>query len=166
VGSQRSTPKWNELREALWCRSDGLCEVSGLPLDFDTFDAHHRRPKQMGGTYRPDTDTLPNLIALHPIVHNGNPASVHQAPSWSRPRGYLLHANVDVLETMPMLYRGRHWVVLMPDGTLCVPEGSSQAYLHRQLAAADVANLAVMSTDQQRRKLGYGHSSRGRSQYR
>jgi hypothetical protein len=97
-------------------RSNGYCEVSGVPLDFDTFDAHHRRNKQMGGTYRLDTDTLANLIAVDPIVHNGHRNSVHQAAGWSRPRGYLLHGN-SVPSEEPILYKGRTWLVLHADGT-------------------------------------------------
>lgn len=113
---KRPPPNWKELRDRLWTRSNGFCEVSGVPLDFDTFDAHHRRPKQMGGTYRLDTDTLANLIAVDPIVHNGHANSVHQSPGWSRPRGYLLHGNTAPDEE-PLLYQGRTWLILRANGT-------------------------------------------------
>jgi hypothetical protein len=76
----------------------------------------YRRNKQMGGTYRLDTDTLANLIAVDSIVHNGHRNSVHQAPGWSRPRGYLLHGN-SVPGDEPILYKGRTWLVLHADGT-------------------------------------------------
>jgi hypothetical protein len=114
--AKRPAPNWRELRERLWMRSNGYCEVSGVPLDFDTFDAHHRRNKQMGGTYRLDTDTLANLIAVDPIVHNGHRNSIHQAPLWSRPRGYLLHGN-SVPGDEPILYRGQTWLLLNAGGT-------------------------------------------------
>lgn len=112
---KRAKPDWTHLREELWTRSGGFCEVTGVVLDFETFDAHHRRNKQMGGTYRPDTDTLPNLIAVDPLVHNGTPNSIHQNPAWSRPRGYLLHA-VAVPIHAPILYRGHTWSLLPEDG--------------------------------------------------
>lgn len=150
---KRPVPNWKVLREALWTRCDGRCEVTGLALDFETFDLHHRRPKGMGGTYRPATDTPVNLLALDPTVHNGSPRSVHQAPSWSRPRGYLLHAGVldDDLVDTPLLYRGLYWAVL-GDDDFKIMDRRSQDYLNRVLTIADqVAQDALSESDQYRR---------------
>lgn len=113
---KRERANWKILRAALWQRSGGRCEASGLALDPDTFDAHHRRPKGMGGTYRPDTDTLPNLIALDPQVHNGGPRSVHGRRSWSEERGYLIPKHEDDVTLWPIHLHGRTWVFLLPDG--------------------------------------------------
>jgi hypothetical protein len=120
MAKHRPAANWDKLSEALWKRSGGFCEVSGRPLHFETFDRHHRRPRGMGGTSQPMTDSLPNLIALDPEVHNGAPWSVHQKPSWSRPRGYLLpksFSDEQMLEA-PMLYHGKIWVVLGQDGDI------------------------------------------------
>lgn len=114
--AKRSRPDWAKLREALWLRSGGHCEVSGLPLRFDGFDAHHRRPKGMGGTYRPDTDTLPNLLALDPAVHNGGPGSVHADRPWSEDRGWLLPKGTALALSWPVWLWQRRWVVLTPEG--------------------------------------------------
>lgn len=108
---------WALLREQLWERSHGLCEVSGVRLDYEAFDAHHRRPKGMGGTDREDKDWLSNLLATDPAVHNGGPQSVHGRPTWSRPRGYLLPKNVPWAGMVPVLYRGRFWFMLGDDLT-------------------------------------------------
>lgn len=118
---RRPRANWKALREALWTRSGGRCEVSGKPLDPDTFDAHHRRNKGMGGTYRPDTDTLPNLLALDPIVHNGGPGSVHDNRMVSGPRGWLVpKLSTDALNMLPVLvWAGpglRQWVLLSDAG--------------------------------------------------
>lgn len=113
---KRDTPNWTALREALWERSKGLCEVSGQPLDPAGFDAHHRRPKGMGGTYRPDTDTLVNLLALAPYVHNMDPRSVHLDPTWSRPRGYLVAKNTARVDLVPVLHHSGIWVLLTHKG--------------------------------------------------
>jgi hypothetical protein len=139
---KRQDPKWRELSEALWTRCNGFCEVTGVPLDYDTFDRHHRRPKAMGGTYRADTDTLVNLIAVDPIVHNGHAASIHQAPSWSRPRGYLLRQTDDPAE-YPILRHGRTWVVLTVDGQAVELSTSHQRYWTARLRAEEAvaANL-------------------------
>jgi len=133
MGKKRADPNWRQLRETLWVRCDGFCEVSGRPLDFETFDAHHRRPKGMGGTYRPDTDTAANLLALDPEVHNGASWSVHQRPSWSRPRGYLLRNVVEEARLEPLLYRGRTWMILDEEGTMGELSNRSQRYLWRTL---------------------------------
>jgi hypothetical protein len=111
----RPKANWKQIRKVLWERSDGFCEVSGLPLDFDTFDAHHRRKKGMGGTSRLDTDSLPNLLALDPGVHNHGPRSVHALSTLSLQAGWLLHQDADPAKA-PVMYRKREWVVLLPDG--------------------------------------------------
>lgn len=81
---------WSVVREQLWERCDGRCEVSGQPLDRDTFDAHHRRNKGMGGTSRADVDDLDNLLALDPVIHNGGPQSVHGRRRWAEEHGFLI----------------------------------------------------------------------------
>jgi hypothetical protein len=109
--AKRARANWSALREALWTRSGGRCEVSGKPLDIDTFDAHHRRNKGMGGTSRPDTDTLPNLLALDPIVHNGGPGSVHADRPRSEAYGWLVpKLSTDALHMRrALLYTGGGW---------------------------------------------------------
>lgn len=88
--TKRPTPNWKALRDLLYRRACGRCEVSGVRLDFDTFDLHHRRNKGMGGTSRPDTDLPGNLLALDPIVHNGGPGSVHAHRIISEGYGWLV----------------------------------------------------------------------------
>ena len=110
--------KLSAQREPLWERCGGLCEVSGRPLDFDTFDMHHRRNKGMGGTDRPDVDELWNLLALHPDVHNGGPQSVHGRRQWSEARGYLVPKHVNEVILWPVYLHGlmpahvQRWVLL------------------------------------------------------
>jgi hypothetical protein len=107
----RPKPNWPRLRRTLWQRCNGRCEVTGIPLDFDTFDAHHRRLKGMGGTSRPDTDLLSNLLALDPIVHNGGPTSVHGSPIRSLGNGWLLHQAATPRLEPVLLYNGlRVWL--------------------------------------------------------
>jgi hypothetical protein len=136
MGKKRTDPRWGHLREVLWTRSGGFCEISGWSLDFETFDAHHRRPKGIGGTYRELTDSPANLLALLPLVHNIHPKSVHGAPAWSRPRGYLLPGNWsdETMLASPVLYRGHTWMILQQEGELAQPNGRAQAYYWRQLA--------------------------------
>lgn len=67
----------------------------------------------MGGTYRPDTDTLPNLLALRPDVHNGPPDAVHMRRQWSEEHGYLLPLSIPLASAWPVLLFGRRWVYLL-----------------------------------------------------
>lgn len=107
---------WGPVRAQLLERCGGYCEVSAQPLDPDTFDVHHRRLKGMGGTSRADVHDLDNLLALAPFVHNLSPDSVHGAPAWSRPRGYLLSKNVNHPGSHPVLLQGERWVLLTKSG--------------------------------------------------
>jgi hypothetical protein len=104
------------LREAVYRRAGGQCEVSGIPLDLDTFDLHHRRNKGMGGTVRIDTDSFMNVLALDPGVHNGGPSSVHGRRRWSEASGYLVPKDEDYPGLWPVWLRGQRWVLLSPLG--------------------------------------------------
>lgn len=88
--------------------------MSGRPLDFDTFDVHHRRNKGMGGTSRPGVDDLWNLLALDPEVHNGGKWSVHGRREWSEINGYLIpkHYSDDEAMVVPIHWHGIFWVLL------------------------------------------------------
>lgn len=116
--------KLSDQRAPLWERCGGRCEVSGAPLDFETFDMHHRRNKGMGGTSRSDVDALWNLLALNPNVHNGGPQSVHGRRDWSEKRGYLVpkHVDDDDLRLWPVYLYGlvpthvQRWALLGSDG--------------------------------------------------
>lgn len=109
-------PNWEKLREALWERAEGRCEVTGQPLDFHTFDAHHRRPKGMGGSRLPDRDSLSNLLALDPLVHNGGPESVHARRGWAEEHGYLLPKDTMRAVEWPVAVHQSRWVYLLADG--------------------------------------------------
>lgn len=70
----------------------------------------------MGGTSRPDTDTLSNLLALDPDVHNGGPLSVHGRRGWSEERGYLIPKDAPLAVEWPVLLREQRWVFLATSG--------------------------------------------------
>jgi len=121
--------KLSDQRMPLWERCEGRCEISGQPLDYDTFDMHHRRNKGMGGTSRGGVDELWNLLALDPTVHNGGPDSVHGRRQWSQNRGYLVPKHTPDYEAIlwPVLLGGllperfQRWVLLGDPGYWSVP---------------------------------------------
>lgn len=112
-----------ELREAVWERQQGRCAATGLPLDWDRDDLHHRLPGGMGGS-SVNRDRLSNLVGLVAAAHNmGSPRlpvdgmrgrSVHTDPRWSRSVGLLLSAGQDPAE-MPVRVGGL-WLFLTDDG--------------------------------------------------
>lgn len=111
-----------DLRRAAWERAGGRCEVTGAALgdvDGSLWQMHHRRPGGMGGTRRPDQDSLPNVLALLASVHNlggGAARSVHGHPAWSGPRGYLLSPRERDPGAVPLLLHGQRWVFLTAEG--------------------------------------------------
>lgn len=117
---RRPKADWPALRDLLFKRANGCCEVSGRPLDFDTFDLHHRRNKGMGGTTRPDTDLPSNLLALDPIVHNGGPGSVHGGRARAESRGWLIpKLSTEPLHMVPAFvysFGGWRWCLLAATG--------------------------------------------------
>lgn len=114
-------PNWTLIREQLWERSGGRCEVSGQPLRLADFDAHHRRNKGMGGTSRPDVHDVDNLLALSPVIHNGGPQSVHGRRRWSEARGYLIPKHRSDPGMQPVWLFGQRWVLLGKDGQYHAP---------------------------------------------
>jgi hypothetical protein len=106
------------LRHAAYTRSGGRCEITGaiLPGGPDGgWALHHRRRKGMGGTNRPDTHTLPNVLALTHEAHNLRRPSAHLDVAWSRERGYLL-ADWAWPRLEPVWLFGRLWVLLTEHG--------------------------------------------------
>jgi hypothetical protein len=84
--STPAPPDWKALTEAILERSDGLCEVCGLPLpaDWTWWDRHHRQTREYGD------DTLPNLVGAHSHCHVNEPLSIHMRPAWAQERGLIV----------------------------------------------------------------------------
>jgi hypothetical protein len=114
---------WGKIREQLFERCSGRCEVSGWALDFEAFDVHHRRNRGAGGTSRPDVHDLDNLLALNPVIHNGGPQSVHGRRRWSELNGYLVPKHLDHPGMVPVLIHARAWMMLGKDGQYYQPPG-------------------------------------------
>lgn len=79
-------------------RSLGWCERCGGER---INDAHHRRPRGMGSTLRPETNQPSNGLMLGRKCHDW--VESHRAESYEH--GWLVHQSVDPRE-VPVLYRG------------------------------------------------------------
>lgn len=110
TGHLAAVTDWEPLRGALWGRCAGFCEACDAKLNPDWWDAHHRLPRSHGGT-----DTLPNLVALHPGCHTVQTWSVHIRPAWAYDRGLLIHTGLRPADVPLELTDGR-LVALTADG--------------------------------------------------
>lgn len=55
------------VRAAAIARAAGKCELCGMPIQVPHL--HHRRPRGMGGSKRPDTGGAANCLVIHPRCH-------------------------------------------------------------------------------------------------
>jgi 5-methylcytosine-specific restriction protein A len=87
--------------EALWARSRGRCEITGVELAGERsvgWHVHHRRPRQMGGSKRRDTNGIENLLLLSPDAH----ARVESERTEAYANGWLVRQNA-VPAAVPVL---------------------------------------------------------------
>lgn len=61
---QAAGPSMASLRPLLWARCGRMCERCCVYLDYETFDAHHRKFRSRGGL-----DRIENLVALCQTCH-------------------------------------------------------------------------------------------------
>lgn len=114
------------LRNDLYERSSGHCEVAGEPLSH-SFAVHHRKRRSQGGT-----DEVTNLMIVCHFHHNGGTHSIHAQPAMSYLRGWLVH-EADDPAAVPMqrfvrLYdpTGEYPFFLLTEEGLYVPTEGDQ----------------------------------------
>lgn len=78
-----SAETWDQLREALFARSGGRCEVGGCNLTDTGMHAHHRRLRSQDGRHE-----LVNLIGVCPEHHRW----VHDDVKGARDAGWIVSA--------------------------------------------------------------------------
>jgi hypothetical protein len=100
--------------EAVLERAGYSCEIDGSALgDRRGVDwhLHHRRPRQMGGTRRRDTNLPSNLLVLCPPCH----ADIETMRAEAYAVGWLLRQN-DRPERVAVLVRRDRWRYLTESG--------------------------------------------------
>lgn len=95
-----------ELREAVFARAGGLCELCGERLQ-PGWEWHHRKRRSAGGL-----DSVSNGVALHPLCHR----RVHGHPAWAESVGFLVRSH-DNPGRVRLALHGETWVRLAADGT-------------------------------------------------
>jgi hypothetical protein len=94
------------VRQVIWERSFGRCELCERALTFDSMQGHHRRTRRVG----PDCPC--NALALCPSCHHER---VHAHPEESRGEGWIVSKFDQPTGKAVQLPRGK--VVLECDGS-------------------------------------------------
>lgn len=111
----RDTGPTAATKYALEVRAGGRCEMCGGGLT-GPWSRHHRLPRRMGGSKRPDINGLANLLLICGTATTGCHGRIESRRTWAYVNGYLLAAEQSPA-LVPVLYRG-HLTYLAGDGTL------------------------------------------------
>jgi hypothetical protein len=101
-------------RETVIMRSNGVCELCHQPLR--QFSVHHRRPRQMGGTKRPESNMAANLLVICGSGTTGCHGHIESMRSEAYESGVLLRSMQDP-ESEPYRDNYGHWWTLTNNGT-------------------------------------------------
>lgn len=124
----RDTGPSKTTRDIVWARAGGRCELCGEALAGPVgFSVHHRLPRRMGGSRRPELNTPANLLVVCGSGTTGCHGRIESRREQAYTEGLLLHdgqdpATVPVLIACPI----DGWpklVLLAEDGTYTDPEG-------------------------------------------
>jgi hypothetical protein len=104
---------------AVVARDFGRCARCGQPVTGERgidFSLHHRRPRAMGGSSRPDTNQPHNLVLLHGSGVSLCHGLVEQHRAEAYANGWLLRQGQDP-SVVPVNHAAHGgWVLLTPDG--------------------------------------------------
>lgn len=123
----RDTGPSKTTRDIVWARAGGRCELCGDALAGPVgFSVHHRLPRRMGGSRRPELNTPANLLVVCGSGTTGCHGRIESHREQAYDEGLLLHdgqdpAAVPVLIACPV----DGWpklVLLTTDGTYADPE--------------------------------------------
>lgn len=94
--SRKSTGPTATTREVVWSRAGGRCELCGGSLaGMVGFSVHHRLPRRMGGSSRPELNTPANLILLCGSGTTGCHGRIESHREQAYAEGLLLHDGAD-----------------------------------------------------------------------
>lgn len=110
----RSTGPSAEVVDLVLERASYSCEMCSVMLGHrrgKDWECHHRRPRRMGGSQLPDTNSLVNLLVLCPSCHE----LVERERAAAYEGGWLVRQN-DSPTIVPVLIGADRWVLLTEDG--------------------------------------------------
>lgn len=101
-----------ETRQGIFQRARFACELCGKETGLTI---HHRRPRQMGGTSRPDIHWPSNLLAVCGSGTTGCHGHIESQRERSYHYGWLVRTGFSSEETPFCDMKGR-WFLLLDDG--------------------------------------------------
>lgn len=108
------------MRVRLLLRAGNRCERCGGRLDtWSGMSVHHRRPRGMGGTRRPDT--MANLLVLCGSGTTGCHGEVEANRFWARGAGLLVSQQRDPADVPVEAADGRLFVLGVDGGKTYLP---------------------------------------------
>ncbi len=113
--SRRATGFSKEVLQLVLARSGGQCEALAAGCLITASDAHHRRPRGMGSTRRPETNNASACLFLCSRCH----LRIESMRSWALDNGFLVRQSQNPAE-VPVWWRcnwegGRKALVLLDD---------------------------------------------------
>lgn len=119
---RRNTGPTATTRDVVWARAAGCCELCGGPLSGPQgFSVHHRLPRRMGGSRRPELNTPANLVVLCGSGTTGCHGTIESKREQAYDEGLLLHEGADPASVPVLLLPSTHafaeLVYLTVDGT-------------------------------------------------
>ncbi|OIN80191.1 hypothetical protein [Mycobacterium malmoense] len=116
--TRRPTGFTPDVVELVTMRSGCHCEVMATGCTLLVEQMHHRRPRGMGGSRRPDTNTAANALAVCRRCHN----RIESMRTWARGNGFVLPQHADPAAE-PVWWRcgidgarAKLWVLLSDNG--------------------------------------------------
>lgn len=105
-GRRASTGPARDVVDAVGDRASHSCEVCGTPVGpvrGEDHHIHHRRPRAMGGTDRPETNWPSNLMLLCPEDH----AAIESNRTGALAAGWLVPQHADPAQVAVVVYGPR-----------------------------------------------------------
>ena len=104
-----------DVRQTILARSEGYCEVMAAGCTLMATEIHHRRPRGMGGTKKPEANLASNGLAACRTCH----LRCEAMRNWARENGFVLWQSDNPAE-VPVFWRcnwagGRKALVLLDD---------------------------------------------------
>lgn len=103
--------------ELVTARSQNYCECMSTGCTLIAEHIHHRRPKGLGGTRRPESQWASNALHVCLRCH----LKIHAMPTWSRTHGFLVRQS-DEPATVPLYWRFSQTVLLTDTGSFTPTE--------------------------------------------
>lgn len=123
--TQRDTGPTRAQRDAVEDRAMGCCEMCGTPLitfshagdrtSYRPHSIHHRQPRGMGGTSRPEINSPANLLLVCGTGTTGCHGWIESNRAEAYTNGLLVGAGADPAE-VPLLLEGGDWYLHDHDG--------------------------------------------------